>query len=165
MHAIQQVVVHVVVEGAIVLDGLGIERNRQRLDGGVVKTARLNGCLIELNIVENVGDVDARERTRLNLILINLVVVLNALLVQQANLAHLLNQTVDEEVDFLFGVADADDGDLWLRLVIVLIVGPPLQGNNVGVIQVSTDALKRVKRGPEFERAKELVRRRWREHE
>lgn len=80
----------------------------------------------------------------MDFLLVNLVIVLDALLVEQADLVHLLDDAVDEEVNLLLSVPNADHRDVRLRLIVVLLVEPPLQRDDVWMVQVSTHALERV---------------------
>ena len=63
-------------------------------------------------------------------------VLLDVLLVLNAHFFHLCDNGLNEGVDLLLGLTHMQDGHLWL---LVISLAAPLEGNDVGSVQVPFD--------------------------
>ena len=138
LHTIEEVVVHVVIEGARVFDCAGVERC-QSLDGGDIKLARINDLFVAVNVSHKVPDVHLSYRTLRNIALSNLNIFLHTFLVSNSHLLHYRDNVVDKMIDVGLGVANFENGHFGLLAV---ASRSPLQSNNIWIVHISSNTLQ-----------------------
>ena len=157
LHSVEQIIVHVVVEGTVVLNCLWVQDTGQSGDVVYIQLSLRDGHLVHFNASQNRGDIGPCHRAATDLILIYLIVVADHFLVRQADVLHLMQDVADEVVDLGLCLAQFDDADLRLLVVILLVVGSPLKSNHIRLIQVPPDTIKTVQGGPELKHSEVLL--------